>query len=91
MDSVELMLWLMASAAWMMCGFVAYAAFTADIFDLISSVAETESEAARHYRKWRMSRNLWFVLGYFLFTGVFSLIVIIVATRGFRTGFRFHE
>lgn len=91
MDGVELMLWLMASAAWMMCGFVAYAAFTADMMDLIRSVAATEGEAEHHYIQWRVSRNLWFVLGYFLFTGAFSLIVIVVATRGFRTGFRFRR
>jgi hypothetical protein len=90
MDSVEFLLWLMAAAVWMMSGFVAYTSFTADTYNLIRSAAGSESSAEEHYKRWLVTRNLRFVLIYFMLTGVPSLIVVMVATRGFKSGFRFN-
>lgn len=78
----------LAVVMWVGCGLVAYHSFLADMYAVIRDTAGEAGLANEHFERWRQTRRLPFIYVYFALTGPFSLIVVVIATRGFRTGFR---
>lgn len=88
-SSVDIFLLVLAAAVWISAGLIAFHSFLGDIFALLLDATRGDGDIAQaSFERWKATRNLPFVYAYFLLTGPFSLLVVLIATRGFRTGFR---
>ena len=88
MDAVTLYLGFLTLAVWISCGLIAYHSFLGDMYSILRDAAGSDDGAREHFDHWKRSRNIRFVYAYFVLTGPFSLLILIIATHGFRTGFR---
>ena len=88
MDAVTIYLGVLALVFWLGCGLAAYHSFLADQYAIIRDAAGSDDKARPHFERWKRSRSIGLVYVYFLFTGPASLLIVLIATRGFKTGFR---
>ena len=88
MDAVAIYLGLLATIVWVGCGLVAYHSFLGDMYAIIFDAAGSDDRARVHFEHWKKTRKIALVYVYFLLTGPVSLLILLIATGGFKTGFK---